>query len=486
MRTSFTIFLTLFLFNNSCSDQHIHQLKTDVCIIGAGSAGIGAALAASRSGANVILVEKEKMVGGTSVQSYVNTWEPGPGCSYSYEIYHRLPPDARGVAKQVHSYDKDEPYGLSLISPQASYNHSLRRSDLDVKTETANVVFDVIEFDHTVRQMLKETGRCKLLLNTKFVNARVIHKKIKTIEAISTSGQKYQVSAKVFIDCTGGSFVCRNAGCEIMLGEEPRSKFGEPSAPEKPEISLNAISLCYQIKPSKNPGISDSLNQSELDDHVVAHVTGPVGPDQKLTVNPLGIIDGKCILEKPLDELYENGKNLVDKHWAKLHTYPHFKDYEFDSYAPKLGIRESYRVVCQYVLTQNDLLDGLTKQKHEDIITLADHPMDIHGGNSSLKILHEAYGVPYRCLIPKGLDNLLVAGRGAGFSHIAASSCRLSRTMMSLGHAAGFAAWLCASEEIAVWDVPVNRVQDEMNLKLRPKEDLNADPLPVAVKVSNK
>ena len=479
MRTIVTIFLTLVIFNSSCFDQHIDQLKTDVCIIGAGSAGIGAALAASRSGAKVILVEKENRVGGTSVQSYVNTWEPGPGCSFAYEIYHRLPPGARGVAKQVHSYDKDEPYGLSLISPQLSYNHSLRRSDLDVKTETANVVFDVNEFDNTVRQMLEETGRCKLLLNTKFVNASVINKEIKTIEAISSSGQKYQVSAEVFIDCTGGAFVCRNAGCEMMLGEEPRSKFGEPSAPEKPSNSLNAISLCYQIKPSKNPGISDTLNQSELDYHVVAHVTGPVGPDQKLTVNPLGIIDGKCIIDQPLDELYDIGKNLVDKHWAKLHTYTHFKDYEFDSYAPMLGIRESYRVVCRYVLTQNDLLDGLPKQKHEDIITLADHPMDLHGDNSSLKILNEAYGVPYRCLIPKGLDNLLVAGRGAGFSHIAASSCRLSRTMMSLGHAAGFAAWLCVSEEMAVWDVPVNRVQAEMNLKLRPKKDLNADPFPV-------
>ncbi|MEN8227916.1 MAG: FAD-dependent oxidoreductase [Bacteroidota bacterium] len=479
MRTLFTFLLTLVILNSSCSRQQIHQLEADVCIIGAGSAGIGAALAASRSGADVILVEKEEKVGGTSVQSYVNTWEPGPGCSYANEIYHRLPPGAKGVAKQVHSYDRDEPYGLSLVSPQLSYNLSLRRSDLDVKTETANVVFDVNEFDHTVRQMLEETGRCKLLLNTKFVNANVTNNEIKTIEAISSSGQKYQVSAKVFIDCTGGAFVCRNAGCETMLGEEPRSKFGEPSAPENPSNSLNAISLCYQIKPLKTPSVSDTLKKPEPDYDVVAHVTGPVGPDQKLTVNPLGIIDGKSIIDQPPDELYEKAKNLVDKHWSKLHTYPHFKEYEFDSYAPMLGIRESYRIVCRYVLTQNDLLSGLPKQKHEDIITVADHPMDLHGENSSLKLLKEAYGVPYRSLVPKGFDNLLVAGRGAGFSHIAASSCRLSRTMMSLGHAAGFAAWLSASEERAVWDVPVKRVQEEMNLKLRPKKDLNADPLPI-------
>lgn len=481
MHSIVTICFTLLIFFSPYFDRQVDRVKADVCVIGAGSAGIGAALAASRAGANVILIEKENKVGGTSVQSYVNTWEPGPGCSYAYEIYHRLPEMAKGVAGQVHAYRKDEPYGLFLVSQQLSYNRSLRRSDLDVKTETASIVFDIKEFDCTVRQMLEETGKCKLMLNTEFVHANVIKGKIKSIKAISSSGQKYMVSAKVFIDCTGGAFVCRNAGSETMLGEESRSRFGEPSAPEKPGNSLNAISLCYQIKPSENHNVSDILNQLEPDNHVVAHVSGPVGTDQKLTVNPLGIIEGRSIIDQDPDEVYKNGKNIVDKHWAKLRTYPHFKDYEFDSYAPMLGIRESYRIVCTYVLTQNDLLDGLSNQKHKDIVTLADHPMDLHGENSSLKILKEAYGVPFRCLIPRGFDNLLVAGRGAGFSHIAASSCRLSRTMLSLGHAAGFAAWLSVSEGRAVRDVPVNRVQEEMDLKLRPKKDLDADSLPVNV-----
>ena len=91
--------------------------------------------------------------------------------------------------------------------------------------------------------MFEETGKCKLLLNTEFVDAEVIGNKIKTIEAFSSSGQKYQVSASVFIDCTGGSFVCRNVECEMMLGEESHARFGEPSAPEIPGNSLNAISL---------------------------------------------------------------------------------------------------------------------------------------------------------------------------------------------------------------------------------------------------
>ena len=472
------VFSTQNLYSNNDKET---KISTDVCVIGAGSSGIGAALAASRAGAKVVLIEMQNKVGGTSTQAYVNSWEPGPGCSYAQEIFNQLSkiPNAVGLGRQVHAYQKDEPYGIFLTDMNLNYNYSLRRSDLKVNTQCSNVAFDVDAFDKTVRQMLDETGNCQLLLNTKFTNAITQNSQVTNIEAISTTGEKYKIIAKVFIDCTGGAFLCRNIGCETMLGEEPQSRFGEPSAPEQGTHSLNALSLCYQIKPSK--GLKEE-NRGTPDDfkyNVVAHTTGPVGEHQKITVNPLGIIEGNLFLNLERDSVYLYGCKQVDKHWAKLSTYPHFKDYEFDSYAPMLGIRESYRTVCEYVLTQYDLLAGLSGQNHPDIVAVADHPMDIHGKTSNLKILKEAYGVPFRCLVPIGWDNVLIACRGAGFSHIAASSCRLSRTMMSLGHAAGFAAWLCINEERPVWDVPFERVQAEMNLKLRPKEILVADPLPV-------
>jgi hypothetical protein len=474
-------FLLLILFYSSvyASQKYVTTLKTEVCIIGAGSGGIGAALAASRAGAEVIIIEKEGIVGGTSTLSYVNNWEPGPGCSYSNEIFYRLPPFAKGVAKQVHSYKSDEPYGLFLNSPDLIYNNSLRRSDLDVRTQCPNVNFDIWEFDKTVRQMLEETGKCKLLLNTSFTKAYTKNNVIESIEAISSLGEIYEIKAKVFIDCTGGAIVCRSIGCEMMLGEEAQSVFKEPSAPENPSNFLNAISLCYEIKPKNESKNEDIGSPEDFSYNVAAQVTGPVGKEKKLTVNPVGIIEGNLLMTQNKDSLYMHGKKLVDRHWAKLRTYPHFRDYEFDSYAPKLGIRESYRVVTEYILTQHDLLQGISQQKHDDIITLADHPMDTHGKDSGLSIIKDAYGVPYRCLIPKGWDNLLIACRGAGFSHIAASSCRLSRTIISLGHAAGFAASIALKENISVKNVSVSRIQAEMNLKLRPKKELFADPQPI-------
>ena len=77
--------------------------------------------------------------------------------------------------------------------------------------------------------------------------------------------------------------------------------------------------------------------------------------------------------------------------------------------------------------------------------------------------VREPYGIPYRCLLPKGVDNLLVACRGASFSSIAASSCRLSRTMMALGHAAGTACALAKEKTLRLREVPA----DDLRRSLR-------------------
>jgi hypothetical protein len=74
----------------------------------------------------------------------------------------------------------------------------------------------------------------------------------------------------------------------------------------------------------------------------------------------------------------------------------------------------------------------------------------------------EPYGVPFRCLIPRGWRNLLVAGRAAGFSSIAASSCRLTRTMMQLGQAAGTAAAIASARGIDLPDVPPAELRDDL------------------------
>jgi hypothetical protein len=103
-----------------------------------------------------------------------------------------------------------------------------------------------------------------------------------------------------------------------------------------------------------------------------------------------------------------------------------------------------------------------TLKNQPDIVTVADHALDRHGEGGGCPEVSEPYGVPFRCLVPKGWHNLLVAGRAAGFSSIAASSCRLTRTMMQLGQAAGTAAVLAAGRGCDLPDVPPEALRADL------------------------
>ena len=106
---------------------------TGVCVVGGGSAGFGAAMAAARRGANVALVEERESLGGTSTLGGVNCWEPGiSGTGVHYELYKRLAafPSACGIGKTIPSPFPGAPIGFSRIDRSLSYESTLRRSGI--------------------------------------------------------------------------------------------------------------------------------------------------------------------------------------------------------------------------------------------------------------------------------------------------------------------------------------------------------------------
>ena len=450
------------------SAAEVIELRTDVCIVGGGSGGCGAAIAAARAGVGVVLVERQRWLGGTSTSAYVCSWPPGPADSIAREVYQRLSklPNAVGISSDHNADRRKGPFGLWLITPGQTYRQTLRRVGLPREQQRA-VVFDPAALDKVLSQMLAETGNCRVLPETDFVEAKTEGKRVLSIAAESADGSKYRIRARVFIDSTGGVALCRKIGCETMLGPESASRFGEPSAPREPGMTLNAISLCYRIRPSNNP-----VRQPEPDTPVKgwprsAHVGEVPGGD--LIVNPLALVPGRTLIDVGYRQTMVLAKRRAQAHWRWLQGYPTFAGYELDRFAPMLGIRESYRVVGEYVLTEHDLRRGLQKQGHQDVIALADHSMDVHGkgGRRVHGQLEGPYGIPYRCLVPKGQQNLLVACRGASFSHVAASSCRLSRTMIALGHAAGLAAAMAVENNVPVGDIDVAALQRQLGIPLR-------------------
>lgn len=447
--------------------EEARVVQADVCVVGGGSAGVGAAIAASRAGADVVLVERQDRLGGTSVQAYVSAWEPGVAGPLAREIYDRLAevPGAVGFVRD-HNRDRSQgPFGLWLVTPGLKYEQTLRRAGVP-RAQWRAMVFEPEIFPKVVARMLAETGRCRTLLETTFTEAETDGRRVRSIRAKSADGTVYRVRARVYIDCTGGGHLCRAAGCETMLGAESAEQFGEPSAPPQPELVLNAISLCYRVRPSDHPKRQPAPDPPVARCPRSAHVSGlPCGD---LLLNPLAMLPGRALVDKGYDACMAEAKRIVQAHWHTFQAKPAFASYEFHSYAPMLGIRESYRVVGEYVLTQHDLMAGLSGQSHADIVALADHSMDVHGRGSRRVRgeLDEPYGIPYRCLVVRGWTNLLVAGRCASFSHIAASSCRLSRTMLALGRAAGAGAAQAARSGVPVGEIDVPALQEELGVAL--------------------
>jgi hypothetical protein len=415
-------------------------LRADVCVVGGGSGGLGAALAAAHAGARVILLEREAMLGGTSTAGGISNWEPGPGCSLAREIHERL-----------------QRIPGAVISNKKTYDETLTRAG------RGSIQFEPEAFAAVVLEMLRETGTCRVLLGVMGTEVTVDTgtRRLLDVGAVGADGVAYRIRARTFIDGTGGAFLCQAAGCEIMLGADSRERFGEPAAPVTTEERLNAIEQVYRIRPAASPV------RQELPPGTPPRSGGAAWPlpSGDFFVNTCGgLAPGWLLLKEGYDGARAELGRRALAHWSVLQQ-THYPGYELDRLAPMLAIRESHRIVGEYVLTQNDLTAGLRGQRHPDVIAVADHPMDTHGAGGGLGAVAAPYGIPFRCLRPKGgWPNLLVACRGASFSHIAASSCRLSRTMLALGHAAGLAAAQCAARGCDTADVDVAAIQAELGM----------------------
>ncbi|MCL4207075.1 MAG: FAD-dependent oxidoreductase [Pirellulaceae bacterium] len=459
------------VLNKEQSDEPVaEELQADVCIVGGGSAGVGAAIAAAREGARVVLVERQKRLGGTGVNAFVSSWEPGPGCSIAEELFQRMKAiGGAGVARSQPVQTKS-PMGLLLVSDEEEYASSLVRAlpgDPTRRRVPFCVPYKPEAFDAIARQMLDETGNATVLDGTTFFRAEpnVAKTRVESVLAEDRDGRIARIRAKVFVDSTGDVWLARALGCEVMLGIDPKSRFDEPSAPEKGLLQLNAITRCYRIELSDAPR-REIAPEAAVAFPRAAFVTG--WKDGTRTVNMMPTLPGRALIDLGYDECMRRSEQIVRAHWNWLQQIPGFERYELAEIAPMLGIRESYRVVARYVLNEHDLRAGLPGQRHEDIIAVADHPCDIHGAGGHIVEVPTAYGVPYRCLIPVGpWENLLIACRGAGFSRIAASSVRLQRTMIQLGHAAGVAAAMAAKEDSPVNRIDVPRLVERLDAKSR-------------------
>lgn len=435
-------------------------LTADVCVVGAGSGGVGAALSAARNGAKVVLVEFESILGGTSTNAWVSSWEPVAG--------------GDGLPAEIYRTMRQDPLGVTYADYSLGAHRVVEKDGKWKRGHHHSLPWEPRTFNYFVREMLEATGNCRTLLNTTFHRA---HRRNDHIEAIDAwfTGRHLRIEAKIFIDSTADGDVCVDAGCDFDMGEDPRSRYNEPTAPEKAEMVLNGLTLCYRIKDTGSP--QKPWLPPEIPEGICrkpAHIV-PL-PNGDHNINAVGMIDGNAVAEMEYSALMREGHRRVLEHFFWLQQVPPgerwtryagregYRNWAIAGIAPRIGVRESRRILGDYVLTENDVQAGVRKQNHDDIIAISDHAVDVHGRKGRLyEVPNGPYGIPYRCLLPRGVENLIIASRAASFSHIAAASCRLSRTIMTLGQAAGNAAAMCAAEAVLPRGVDVEDLRRRLS-----------------------
>ncbi|MDF2713234.1 MAG: hypothetical protein K0R28_159 [Paenibacillus sp.] len=454
----------------------------DIIIIGGGSGGFAAAIRAARTNpeARIMLVEAFDRLGGTSTVGGVNNWEPGvAGLGVHYELFDRMKRrGAIGLGRDANRYSREKPYGLIRLTVDESYDASLRRSGSP--TYWVRVPFEPEAMAQEMEAMLLEAGSIDIRYRTVVTGVKMQGRKMESVQLNSPErNESLTVHASHFIDCTGGVHLARLAGCRTRFGEDSFSVYGEPSAPEEAQPIVNGVTLVFRVeKVGEGGGEKPEFAESRCREAGIRWTEEKTRvpfiteyPNGDLCFNLLPIMEGAEFHRLPPEEARAacEDRALAFWHWFKQQHPDSFSSYRFHSYAPLVGIRESNRLVGRHVLIEQEIRAGCLRQPlREEIIAFADHALDTHG-HSRLKHqlskeLDFPYGIPYSCLLPQELDNLITATRGSSFSHIAASSCRLSRTMMALGEAAGIAAALAVERGIDYPEVYIPDIQEWLQI----------------------
>jgi hypothetical protein len=443
----------------------------DVAVIGGGTAGTIAAIAAARGGANTLLIERGGFLGGTSTGGLVN----------SYVTFYDA--DGRCVVGGI---------GREVVE---------RLRSMDAATEylensmggCPQIFFDPETLKYVLQEMLEEAG-ARLMYHSYACDVVVENDVLKGIIIQNKSGRQ-RIAPRVSVDATGDADVAALAGAPF--DQEPRDR-------------LQAVSLVFKMG-----GVDVNRLIAYIKRHSQQFVLGVAAKDlgrtnmvgtrleyfpawRKAIENrelPEGILVGQgCLMTWDLDmdrnQVTTNATRLdsVDatdvtdlsnaeiklrkQVMAILAFYrknlPGFERAYLLETAPQLGIRETRRVVGEYTLTQEDVLNAV---QFDDGIGKGATPIDIHGGPADGAKQYwvethrkgiRAYDIPYRSLVPKIVDNLLVAGRCISATHEAQGAIRMMPVCLVTGQAAGLAAALAANERVPPRNLDVRALKREL------------------------
>lgn len=397
------------------------QYQTDVCIIGAGSGGIGAAVGAAQRGAETLVIDRSGLPGGVVASCWVHNWEPTCGNG----------PLSRRLWKRMRL--------MPLGAVDMEFTTSRNRPD-DKRRPT--MPFELWAYQQAVLMEFASFENLHFMGGNTFIRAMTDGRNVISV-IVENESQVSEIRAKVFIDATGTLHLARNCGCASMLGADSRYDFNESVAPQKADRnSLNKVNWIYRVRPGGNPKVT-AVPDDISEESQRSNIFRAIMPNGDILVNICGV--GNYSPEIPGDYervVREQYKVALDNYTWRVATGLN-PDWELVGMAPALGIRESYRMKARVVISFNDAIH-FGRKYEKQFVAMTDHPLDVHGTNLEARFGSIPFGIPYESLLPQEFDNLFVASRGIGATHIVTGACRLSRTVMTYGEAAGRAAAICA------------------------------------------
>ena len=403
--------------------------KYDVVVLGGGFAGVGAALAAAREGAQVLLVEKGNCLGGAAVNALVNPFMP-----YQTKVNGEALDLSAGIFK-------------TIVDELEAKNAFMRRRFLE--EELKMILNDRME-----------AAGVDLLYHAYLFKVTKEQDRIRSVSVATRSGE-LTIEAECFIDATGDAQVAYLAGCPTTLGRaedhlcQPMTlcfRVGnvdvetfKSNLPQLQELYAKELAEGAFLNPRENILVFNTPIPNVLHFNTTRVI-------KHNPVSPVDVTAAEILARKQVYEIYE---------FMKSHTEGLENSFLMMT-ASEIGVRESRMIVGDYVLTEADCR---ACTKFEDSIAACNYDIDIHnpeGSGTSHYFFPEGeyYTIPYRSLIAKSVENLLVAGRCISSDHGAQASYRIMPTVCCIGEAAGAASGLAVKNHCSVRQINVQELQD--------------------------
>ncbi len=430
----------------------------DVIVAGGGVTGVMAAVAAAREGSDVLLVERNASLGGVAamglpIQGYVN---------------HDGQQIVKGLAEELRQ---------RLVAKGGALDHFI-----PCEMHNPYLVVDPEMVKLVLSEMLRDAG-VKVLLHTQVANVRMDGDRIDTVFVEGKSGRE-AFRAKVFIDCTGDADLAALSGAPFSIADavslqastlnfiltnvdtEAVKKFVLECPEEYGLFPLLDGEQFFRSDRYIMVGLQGLAERARREDPQsalwgnVCYIT-LVAPGT-VCVNSVHVDGYNACDTRDLSEIERLARERVHQTYGFYKKYvPGFENAALTATAPWAGIRETRILEGRRTLTLEAIRRG---EIPPDSIALGGYPVDVHSPENNGLIFFKVptYGIPYGCMLPQGVQNLLVAGRTISASREAMASSRVMAQCMAEGEAAGTAAALCAREGLTPEALPVERLRSAL------------------------